>query len=397
MSGIQLLQGDALEVLRTLPSESVHCVVTSPPYYRLRDYGVDGQIGLEHTPQDFVERLVAVFEEVKRVLHDTGIVWLNIGDSYTGSGKGPASPGTKQSSNPGSYQRNSASLPSTSANMPPGMKRKNLLGIPWRLAFALQDAGWYLRRDIIWYKLNRMSESVRDRPTTSHEYIFLFSKKARYFYDNLAIREPLNPEVAARYNRNSKYDESAESPYGKVQHGPRGHSAGLGANIHSVWPITLAQYHGDHSATFPEEIPNRCILLGTSERGVCAECLTPWAFVEEKKEAAPRDNLPNTKYAKGTFGYRLGQLRDSFHAKGKEYMRPLPVGEWKSGCECGAGIVPARVLDLFVGSGTTGMVANRLGRDFIGIDLDPKSIEQSRKRIFDDAPMLVKENHNDQD
>lgn len=378
-----------MQRLAEIGSQTVHCVVTSPPYYRLRDYGVAGQIGLEDSPAAFIEKLVDTFREVRRVMHPSGTLWVNIGDTYAGSG-------VRKSfhANPGAYNHVARGGGIGNAATKHGFRRKNLMGMPWRLAFALQDDGWELRSDIIWAKTNPKSESVRDRPTLAHEYIFLFTKELRYGYDNLAVREPLNSESLARYRRGSKYDdEGYESPYPSIVAGPRG-KAGYGANLRSVWHMSVGRYQGAHYATFPEELPRRAILLGSSAKGVCDYCLEPWRWVEEPAatEDAAHDADPNTKFEKGSASHRLSAMRDAARAQGHEYQRPARPGNWEAGCSCdGYGIHPARVLDPFVGSGTTGLVALREGRLFIGIDLDPKSIELSRKRIMENLPLLAQE------
>ena len=218
---MRILCGDATEVLRTLPAESIQCCVTSPPYFGLRDYGVEGQIGLEATPEAYVERLVGVFREVRRVLRDDGTLWLNIGDSYAGYHGNKNAAYCDAPSNKGGYFENQrASTVGLS-----GLKPKDLVGIPWRVAFALQADGWYLRSDIIWHKPNPMPESVTDRPTKSHEYIFLLSRRPSYFYDAEAVKEDsVDPaRSAARYSKR---------------------------NRHSVWTVATAPYKGAHFATF---------------------------------------------------------------------------------------------------------------------------------------------------
>jgi site-specific DNA-methyltransferase (adenine-specific) len=201
MIDVTLLHGDCREVLKTLPDQSVNCCVTSPPYYGLRDYGVAGQMGLEATPQAFIAELVAVFREVSRVLRDDGTLWLNLGDSY-GSGKGTCFNPGGGSSSLGKSRKDAGAHPLNRGNksdlLDQGLKPKDLLGIPWRVAFALQADGWYLRQDIIWHKPNPMPESVTDRCTKAHEYIFLLSKSARYFYDAEAIKEPVTGEAHRR-------------------------------------------------------------------------------------------------------------------------------------------------------------------------------------------------------
>src|SRR5690606_18145495 len=181
-----ILQGDVIETLRTLPDRIVHTCVTSPPYWGLRDYGVPGQIGLESTPEEYVKKMVEVFREVRRVLRDDGTLWLNLGDSYAGSGKGPSGKSA------GVHATKDGRQTMNNRVVPYGLKPKDLVGIPWRVAFALQADGWYLRSDIIWHKPNAMPESVKDRPIKAHEYIFLLSKSPRYYYDADAIREPFS-------------------------------------------------------------------------------------------------------------------------------------------------------------------------------------------------------------
>jgi site-specific DNA-methyltransferase (cytosine-N4-specific) len=213
-----IFEGDALTVLRRIPSNTVRCVVTSPPYWGLRDYGIEDQIGLEQSMQQFIHRLVAVFSEIKRVLTPDGTLWLNIGDGYTSGNRGYRAPDKK----------NPARAMGVRPDTPEGLKPKDLLGIPWRLAFALQDDGWYLRSDIVWNKPNAMPESVKDRPSRSHEYLFMFTKSERYFYDSEAAKEPADN--------------------GKVR------------NRRSVWNIKTKGFSGAHFATFPTELVRPCIL-----------------------------------------------------------------------------------------------------------------------------------------
>jgi DNA modification methylase len=230
---IRLEHGDCLDVLRSMDASSINCCVTSPPYWGLRDYGVDGQLGLEENPEEYVTKMVAVFREVRRVLREDGTVWLNLGDSYAGGGRGgnpPLGSGFwKQATNAGSLVAPSS--------VPTGLKPKDLVGIPWRVAFALQADGWYLRQDIIWHKPNPMPESVTDRCTKAHEYIFLLSKSARYYYDAEAVDEE---GVVVNSKRNRR----------------------------SVWTVTTMPYKGAHFATFPPKLIEPCILAGCPVGGV---------------------------------------------------------------------------------------------------------------------------------
>lgn len=256
--------GDALDVLRTLPEESLQCCVTSPPYFGLRDYGHEGQIGLEATPQEYVERMVAVFREVRRVLRGDGTLWLNLGDSYAANRgyqvaqtKGGVKHGPAQACG-GRGQRASDS----------GLKPKDLIGIPWRVAFALQADGWYLRQDIIWHKPNPMPESVRDRCTKAHEYLFLLSKSERYFYDQEAIAESAKPESAARYK--TAFGGAAVEALGKFgATRVSGYREFKGTrNRRSVWTVATQPYKGAHSATFPPALIEPCILAGAPVDGL---------------------------------------------------------------------------------------------------------------------------------
>ncbi len=272
----QILVGDCIDMMRTLPDESVHTCVTSPPYYGLRYYGVEGQIGLEETPAEFISRLVDVFREVRRVLRADGTIWVNMGDSYAGSW---GSQGRPQ----GDGQMSGRSVTSArKINEHPsfksgtgvrgremGMKPKDLMGIPWRLAFALQDDGWYLRQDIIWHKTNPMPESVRDRCTKSHEYVFLLSKSKKYYFDQAAIAEeaikprgpgniaPIEALPGERVTDNSNIRGSLH----KI--GSR-----LTRNKRSVWTVATHSFKGAHFATFPPDLIRPCILAGAPRGGV---------------------------------------------------------------------------------------------------------------------------------
>jgi len=305
-----IICGDALIELRKMPDESVHMCCTSPPYWGLRNYGIEGQLGLERTPKEYVAHLVEVFREVRRVLRKDGTLFLNLGDSYA-SGKGTCyNPGGGDTSL-GKERKDAGIHPLDRGNKSTlalsGIKPKDLVGIPWRVAFALQADGWWLRQDIIWAKPNPMPESVRDRCTKAHEYIFMLTKSARYWYDAEAVREvqitPMDTKSSQTFGAKGG---KAEAVYGAKVSGdkwePSGHH-----NLRSVWTITTRPFKEAHFATFPPEIPDRCI---------------------------------------------------------------------KAGCPIG-GVV----LDPFFGAGTTGMVAKQLGRDFIGIELNPKYCEMAERRI----------------
>lgn len=254
-----IIQGDALKVLKSFPDGSINCCVTSPPYFGLRDYGIDGQIGLEVTPEDFVNSLVEVFREVRRVIRDDGTLWLNLGDSYSGSGKGVWNvPDEKKSKVKETYRPSSNPV-----KVQTGLKPKDLIGIPWRVAFALQADGWYLRQDIIWHKPNPMPESVRDRCTKSHEYIFLFSKSPKYYFDNKVIKEPIvKGSSGSQFNKGKTALHQAARSSDKDRIEPKM------KNKRSVWSVSTKPFSEAHFATFPPDLIEPCVLAGCPEYGV---------------------------------------------------------------------------------------------------------------------------------
>lgn len=257
----QLINGDCIEVLKTLDEKSVQCVVTSPPYFGLRDYGTDGQIGLEPTPDEFVQALVEVFRQVHRVLRDDGTVWLNLGDSYASYRDGKATPDTTRGDSSGTLvPKGSAKNRMASTFAGTSIKHKDLIGIPWRVAFALQDDGWYLRQDIIWHKPNPMPESVRDRCTKAHEYIFLLTKSAKYYYDNEAIKEEAKTTDSITRDRETTRLNNVP---GRAKMGGLTTNHYTKKNKRSVWTVTTKPYKGAHFATYPPELIEPCILAGT--------------------------------------------------------------------------------------------------------------------------------------
>jgi site-specific DNA-methyltransferase (cytosine-N4-specific) len=262
---VTLLLGDALEQLHTLPDRSVDCVVTSPPYYGLRDYGTPGQYGLEATPAAYVETMRALFAEARRVLTDDGTLWLNLGDSYAAAG-GHTDPGGT-SALQGRRVQLMQNMPSKPADRP----KKSLLGIPWRTAFALQDDGWILRNEIIWHKTNAMPESIKDRMSSRHEHLFLFSKASRYWFDLDPIREPhtMRPQRRPRgHKERQKLGVLPAQTYSTSQRdepGVDGHP--LGRNPGDVWSIPTRPYPAAHFAVFPIDLPLRCIKAGCRPGG----------------------------------------------------------------------------------------------------------------------------------
>lgn len=416
---VEILTGDCRAVLAGLPEKSVHCCVTSPPYFGLRDYGHDGQIGLEETPDAFVAQLVAVFREVRRVLRDDGTLWLNLGDSYANDTKWGGASGGKHVDALHGDTGIGRSKKST------GLKAKDLIGIPWRVAFALQADGWYLRQDIIWSKPNPMPESVGDRCTKSHEYIFLLSKSPRYFYDADAIAE------AAAYSGLANQDESGfkapQSFNGKHKDGFRSggvrkqdstndsfvpgaaahggiHRAGserepATRNKRSVWTVATAPYLEAHFATFPPALIEPCILASTSEHGCCRTCGTGWIRCKDETGRGMIGWYPQCEHD------GLATLPD--YPEKPEQMETAAennaaLAAWSAACvpitsarraRCEvAAVLPtnrAVALDPFGGAGTTGLVADRLQRNAVLLELNPVYAEMARRRIHNDAPLFA--------
>lgn len=364
---VRLFQGDVRAVLRSLPEGKVQTVVTSPPYWALRDYKVDGQIGSEETPEEFVDVMVSVFREVSRVLRDDGTLWLNIGHGYQSDG----------------------SMDCTS----------------WMLALALKADGWILRQDIIWHKPSPMPESISNRCTKAHEYLFLLAKRKGYYYDNEAIREITGSEVSSEEYQEIKKQASSEvwfpTAEGQIEEGKKtekrlGVSHPNGRNKRSVWTIASEGYAGAHFATFPKALVEPCILAGTSEYGCCIECEAPYRRITERTKL--KRDRPNeyVKYARdvsheksqNTPGKRpqagLAELRVTNKLARMNSCGNTIAGVsiktlgWERTCDCETEEVrPCLVLDPFVGSGTTCQVAIRQGRFSWGIDLSEKYLKEN--------------------
>ena len=373
--------GDVLEVLKSLDSGIVQTCITSPPYWGLRDYGEDGQYGLEKTPEEFIDNMVKAFGEVRRVLRDDGTLWLNMGETYAHSGAcGGESPVGKRN------YRATDKLAQEKMNysVPDGLKPKDLCGMPWRLALALQTDGWYLRSDIIWHKPNPMPESVTDRPTKSHEHIFLLTKKPKYFYDADAVRENYsesylndNRHKTGSTDKNMKdgYDDAlAQNP--KQLHRLFDKPLGSGSNLRDVWTIPTQSCSFAHFATFPAALVDKCIMAGTPEK-TCAVCRRGWErIVDYKANYGKREpaHCPNNVDSK---------------VDSSEWKEPTrkTIG-FRPACDCKANNIKSYhdtgksiVLDPFGGTGTTAKRAKELGRNFIYIDLSEKYNDYAKQRL----------------
>jgi DNA modification methylase len=341
---------------------------------------IDNQIGLEKTPQEYVDKLVEVFHEVRRVLKKTGTIWLNLGDSYAGGGGISGVPedwNSISTSNRGKYanendpKRNAKAL---------GLKTKDLIGIPWKTAFALQKDGWWLRQDIIWSKPNPMPESVTDRCTKSHEYIFLLTKNKDYYYDAEAIKEPNQ----SSYTGGNRIDRETPNIKG-LRRCPDVYNPS-GRNKRSVWTITTKPFKDSHFATFPLDLIRPMILAGTSEKGVCPDCGKPWTRIIKKPEMLPVESSDKDRFGNGSAGVhrKVGQKYQDWRTDNPD----ITIG-WQPSCECNKDPIPAIVLDPFCGSGTACLVAKKLGRSYIGFDLNPDYVKMANNAILCDRDTHV--------
>jgi DNA modification methylase len=398
---VRIINGDCRDVLKTLPSESVHCVVTSPPYFGLRDYGVDGQIGLEPTPDEFVAAMVDVFTEVRRVLRADGTLWLNLGDSYAGSWGAQGRQGAtgqmadrsvsrvreKSKLSAAQIAAHPQKMSRTGSIRQPGLKPKDLIGIPWRVAFALQADGWYLRQDIVWHKPNPMPESVQDRCTKAHEYLFLLSKSERYFYDADAIAEPqVSDHVAG--NHSHKGTEAYNA--GATEHRTK---AGLvefaqRTRKQSIRALDLAKQHG-----LTEKHIAAIRAVGITDAGKAQ--ITQDGF--GKNDPHIQALADEAKAALGGY-YREFLISEKRNKRSVWTVATMPFKEAHFATFPPALIEPCilagspaggTVLDPFGGAGTTGLVADRLQRNAILIELNPEYADMAERRIFNDAPLLA--------
>lgn len=427
--------GDCRETLQRLPAQSVHCVVTSPPYFGLRDYGtgqwqggdpdcthktrrpatasngstlagskattghqqegyrdvcarcgavrVDRQIGLEASMEAYLETMVDVFREVWRVLRDDGTLWLDIGDSYSGSGKGP----TGQNGVGQHERRQGFDTDCRSASIP----AKNLMLIPWRLVLALQADGWIVRSVISWQKAAPMPESVTDRPTNAWEPIFLLAKRPRYFYDAEAVRGPSSGVTGGGWSKSyaeaqpthgaMRLDRPADNPAGR-------NMWNYWRDLDDTWLLSPEPFSESHFATFPTEIPRRAILAGTSAKGVCPKCGAPWR--RETRDSDGYAALPSAR--RNTEGYASRGLEagNRYGSETPGVTRQTVTVGWQPSCQCNADEpIPATVLDPFGGAGTTALAANRNGRHAILCELNPAYADMARRRLVNDLGMLA--------
>jgi len=351
-------QAGAVEGLLALPAGSVQCIVTSPPYWGLRDYGVEGQWGMEKTPQEYVGHMREFGRAAAHALRDDGTLWLNMGDCYASGEVGRhdgRTPGhTYGATHPGPRQH---------AHLETGLKPKDLVLMPARVALALQADGWWLRQDIIWSKPNPMPESTRDRPTTSHEHVFLLTKSARYFYDADAVREITGHEATWEQWRKA---DGRNAPSGTLSEGINcgfgskkdSFTHPAGRNLRSVWTIPTQPYPGAHFATFPGKLVEPCVKAGTSEHGACPSCGAPWARVVERT---------SMKIDRSERAGAVGRTQTSGTMTEPPTARTIG---WRPTCKCAReDTVPCLVCDPFAGSGTSGEAAVLLGRAFVGFDL----------------------------
>lgn len=397
----EIIQGDCLETMKQWPDECVDMCVTSPPYFGLRDYKADGQIGLEETPEQYVEKLVAVFREVRRVLKKDGTCWVNLGDSYNGSGKASGrtwedgkvpNMSTKQNSNNGSIISGKTNIA--------GLKPKDLLGIPWMVAFALRADGWYLRQDIIWNKPNPMPESMTDRCTKAHEYIFLLSKNQSYYYDHETIKEPSVDYESLKgrsfRGRTSIYEEGAmpakkcgknsrifqdRDPNHPEDRKDAENKTYPTKNKRSVWTVTVNKpIKAAHFAMYPLELIRPCIKAGCP-KWVCPKCGKARRRIVEKTPV-PKDCYTDT--SKPSEISAVGNHAVGFGQKYQDFMNenpPKTIG-W-SDCGCNAGFNGGIVLDPFMGGGTSATVATQEGCNFIGCEINPDNIEIAYNWLID--------------
>ena len=423
---VDLRQGHVLDLLRDMPSASVHMVCTSPPYYGLRDYGLEptvwggdpdhahtfaasisvdqagtfshrfcvcgawrGALGLEPSPELYVDHMLEVFAEVRRVLRPDGTLWLSLGDSYAGSGKGPSNSVQAVASqigrNPQQFMNGQA--PTQWVSVPRGLKAKDLMLMPYRVVMALQAAGGWVRSQICWHKRACMPESVQDRPVSSWEPIFLLTRQARYYYDAEGVRDRVGEETRrnAEFRGVTVYKDHIADRISNHARRPDGVSSSGepsldGRNLRNVWSLGPEPFASAHFATFPTSIPDRCIRAGTSEHGCCAECGAPWRRTTSSRLVKSPAHGPGSQMRTDR---ENGQNVNGW-AGMPRLRREVATTGWQPACKHDAEPVPCTVLDPFAGAGTTLMVADRLGRDGIGLELNPEYVAMAERRIAQD-------------
>lgn len=384
MADWKILEGDCLQVLKEMEAGSVHCCVTSPPYFGLRAY-LKGdsplkalEVGSEETPAAYVEKIVAVAREVRRVLRDDGTFWLNVGDSYASPAGGNAAGRTRSSTLKGG--KNEVVPPSN--GVPPGLKPKDLCLVPQRLVIALQADGWRVRSIVAWTKPAPMPESVMDRPTTAWEHIFMLTKSSRYFYDKEGYKEPASGRAPGNVHPGKTEETLGGSGFANRMAAYRRQCEGVEErNCRNVWRISSEPLALAHYAAFPSEIPRRCISLSTSAHGCCPLCLAPYRRVVERSKV--KRKRPN-EHVKRTGEDGTGNVCGNTVAGVS-----VQTTGWEQSCQCPTRApVPCTVLDPFAGAATTGLAALRLGRRFIGVELSPEYCELGRRRILSDCPLF---------
>ena len=380
LENAKLRTGGAKEELQKLPEGSVSACITSPPYFGLRDYHADGQIGLEESLEDYIQNLADIFDEVHRVLHSKGTLWLNLGDSYSGSG-GPG--GDFRDGKGGDvYNRQYDRSPS-------GLKKKDLCMVPSRVAMDLQRRGWWIRSEVIWAKAisfcdgytgTCMPQSAEDRPTNSHEKLFLLSKSKDYFYDEEAVAQPIADQSRIGEVRgNSGHSARGEEKVNQI-------NPGQGVmkptkKLRDVWTFNPASFSSKHFATFPLGLIEPCIKAGSPKKGVCSECGAPFerkTEIVDRKIAGGSRSIP--KESRGTYKNNQGQ---SQHDRNGLTQSKTKTKGFKATCDCGSEPEPATVLDPFSGAATTGIAALKHGRKYIGIDVNEDYNELAKERIRD--------------
>lgn len=416
-----VLLGDVRETLKQIPDDSIQCCVTSPPYFNLRDYNVAGQIGLEASPEAYVAEMVAVFREVRRVLHPSGVAFVNLGDSYAGGGySNHKINGADWFERADLDKRSDRQQKLKKAAASEGIKPKDLLMIPARVALALQADGWWIRSQIAWTKNNPMPESTKDRPTSSWESIFMLTKSNRYFWDYEGSKEPAVGQNAHDLT-GGKYAPPGQSPHSgsrkprkgsgngfkrdarlsyQDENGARGDDTpweydGSGTrNMRNVWQINTKPCKEAHFATFPIELPTRCIKAATSEAGRCPTCSSPWKRIVEKGEpdlahmAACGADASGGYEGQAVKDYAAGGAQNASDVKRRilEGMRKKTTVGWAPTCKCPPHVpVPCICLDPFGGAGTTAMAANALGQDAVLCELNPAYIDITKKRLGKDV------------